>query len=60
MVLVGLPTVIDYEFILNKPDYTISYNSCQMENNKNTLEYNYIKSQELIETTIQKHQDIKP
>lgn len=60
MVIVGLPTVNHYDFRFNKHDYTRPSNCCQMEKEKNTLEYNYIKSQEYIQKNIEKYQDVLP
>ena len=57
MVLVCLPTANHYDSSISKHDYTTPHNFCQQPN-KNTLEYNYIKSKELIETQNQKYQDI--
>jgi hypothetical protein len=59
MVIVSLSNAsFDYQYSFSKPDYTIPYNDCQMEKQKNTIEYNYIKTQDLIETNNQKYQDI--
>jgi hypothetical protein len=59
MVLVDLPTAdVVNSISISKPDYTIQYKHYQTENNKNSLEYNYIKSEELTESNNQKYQDI--
>ena len=61
MVLVGLPTADDVNLTsISKLDYTIPYADCQQKKFKNTLEYNYIKSQELLEINNQKYQDVLP
>ena len=59
MVIVSLPTANHYDLSFSKHDYTAYYNFCQQPN-KNTLEYNYIKSQELLEINNKKYQDILP
>jgi hypothetical protein len=56
--IVGLSTVNLLEINLNKPDYTTTIQICQQHNNKNSINYNYIKSEELIESNIEKYQDI--
>lgn len=48
VVIVGLPNVDLEEYSFNKLDYTTTVNHCQQENFKNTLEYNYIKTDEYI------------
>ena len=59
MTIVCLPNA---DFIksmtISKPDYIIPYSDCQIENYKNTIEYNYIKMEDLIESNKQKYQDI--
>lgn len=60
MVIVSLPTVTDLEFKLSKTDYTIPYNDCQQTQQKNTLDYNYITTEEYIQSIIDKYQDIIP
>lgn len=58
LVLVSLPTANSLEIKLNKHYYTIPSVDCQQ--NKNTLEYNYIKQTEFIENGNLKFQDILP
>jgi len=60
VVIVGLPAADVNLTSISKLDYTIPYAECQQENYPNTLEYNYIKSQDLIESNNQKYQDILP
>lgn len=60
MVIVGLPTVNDFTIRVNKHDYTTPYNDCQLEQEKNTLEYNYITTEEFIQNNHKKYQDIIP
>jgi len=60
MVLVGLPTVNSLEIKLNKHNYTTPSADCQLTKNKNSLEHNYIKQTEFIESSILKFQDILP
>ena len=60
MVIVSLPAVNSSDNILNKRYYTTPSNFCQIEKEKNTLEYNYIKSQEYIRKNIEKYQDVLP
>lgn len=61
MVLVGLPNadVID-SITISKLDYTMPYTDCQMENQKNTMDYNYITNEELLEHNYQKYHTIIP
>lgn len=58
VVLVSLsdPSVI--KPITSKFDYTLPYAECQPEKQKNTLEYNYITTEELIESNNKKYQDL--
>jgi len=58
LVIVGLPNVNPTESIVNKLDYTMQSNVCQTEKNKNTLEYNYITTKELLEQNHKKYQDL--
>ena len=59
LVIVGLPTASDVKLTsISKLDYTTPYKHCQTTKFKNSLDYNYIKSQELIESNNQKYQDI--
>lgn len=60
MAIVSLSAVNDSELVINKSDYTIFDNSCQTEQWKNTLEYNYITSEEFIQNNHKKYQDIIP
>jgi hypothetical protein len=55
MVLVGLPDANDY--YLSKPDYTSLSVVCQ-EQNPNTLEFNFIRTKDHIESNIKKYEDI--
>jgi hypothetical protein len=48
VVIVSLPNVDLEEYSFNKLDYTTTVKHCQQENFKNTLEYNYIKTEEHI------------
>lgn len=59
VVLVSLPNVnIIDSTTINKPDYTLPYAECQEEKYKNTMEFNYITTKELIESNIKKYQDV--
>jgi hypothetical protein len=59
MVIVGLP---DANFIesmtISKLDYTTPFKTCQVEKQKNTMEYNYITTEELLESNNKKYQEI--
>lgn len=46
------------KMLSNKSHFTAQYETCQYPKLDNTLEYNYITSEKLIEQTIQKYQDI--
>jgi|APGre2960657373_1045057.scaffolds.fasta_scaffold14343_1 hypothetical protein len=52
-VIVGLPTVNLEDYSFNKLDYTTNYKHCQPQNNKNTLEYNYITTEEYISSQLE-------
>lgn len=56
--IVGLPNANDIKLSISKLDYTIPSAECQQIKEQNTLEYNYIKSHELIEINNNKYQDI--
>jgi hypothetical protein len=59
VVLVGLPSVNIIDSItINKLDYTLPYAECQEEKYKNTMEFNYITTQELLESNNKKYLDI--
>jgi hypothetical protein len=59
MVIVSLSDASFYSKpSISKRYYTIPYNDCQIQNQKNTIEYNYIKAKDFIETNNQKYQDI--
>jgi len=59
MMIVDLPNVnIDNFIPISKPDYIIPYDGCSPENNKNIMEYNYISTEELIESSIEKYQEV--
>ena len=59
MVLVGLPNANVVQTItISKLDYTMVYNECQAEKYKNTMDFNYITTQELIESNNKKYQDL--
>ncbi len=59
MVIVSLSNASFYSKpSISKLDYTTPYNDCQTQNQKNTMEYNYIKAKDLIETNNQKYQDL--
>jgi hypothetical protein len=60
MAIVSLSTVNDLEPMINKSDYTMFDNTCQTEQWKNTLEYNYITAEEFIKNNHKKYQDIIP
>ena len=60
MGIVSLSTVNNSAVILNKQDYTICDNSCQTEQWKPTLEYNYTTAEEFIKNNHKKYQDIIP
>jgi hypothetical protein len=47
-VIVGLPNVNLEEHFFNKLDYTTTQQQCQLDKNKNTMEYNYITNEEYI------------
>ena len=56
-VIVGFPTVNYSTTLLNNRDYNTISEVCQQPQEKNTLDYNYLKSEDLIETNNQKYQD---
>ncbi len=58
MVIVGLPNANDIKTSISKLDYTIPYAECQQPKQQNTLDYNYIKTKDFIETNNQKYQDL--
>ena len=59
VVLVSLPSVNLIDSItINKPDYTLPYVECQEEKYKNTMNFNYITTEELLESNSKKYQDI--
>lgn len=59
MVLVGLPDAnLINSMTISKLDYTMQGNECQAEKYKNTLEYNFIKTEDLLESNNRKYQDI--
>jgi len=59
MVIVGLPNANIVQSIpISKLDYTTPYYDCQMENLKNTMDFNYITTKELLESNIKKYQDV--
>lgn len=53
--IVGLPIVNVMDTSLNKLDYITPYADCQLDNYRNTLEYNYIKQDEYIKQNIEKY-----
>lgn len=55
MFIVGLPIVNVMDTSLNKLDYITPYADCQLDNYRNTLEYNYIKQDEYIKQNIEKY-----
>lgn len=58
VVIVGLPDA-NYNFVpTSKLDYTVPYDTCQQRKNKNTMEFNYITNEEVIESNIQKYQEL--
>jgi len=59
VVLVGLPNADFVQLTkISKLDYTLPYTECQETKEKNTLEYNYITTEELLESNNKKYQDI--
>ena len=58
MVIVGLPNVNDIKTSISKLDYTIPYAECQQPKQQNTLDYNYIKTEDLLELNNSKYQKI--
>jgi len=58
--IVGLPIVNTLDFTINKLDYTTPIADCQIEKQQNTLEYNYIKSQDYIQDLIDKYDKLLP
>jgi hypothetical protein len=59
MVIVGLSNAnLYYQSSLSKLDYTTPCIDCQTQKQKNTIEYNYIKAKDVIETNNQKYQDL--
>jgi len=59
VIIVSLPTAeIHHIITFSKLDYTSHFAECQQDKEKNTLEYNYIKAKDLIETNNQKYQDL--
>ena len=59
MFLVSLSdTNISYQNTFSKPDYTTSHNDCQKGKNKDTMNYNYIKTQDIIEENHTKYYGI--
>jgi hypothetical protein len=56
LVIVGLPDANDIHH-LSKHDYTTGYTVCQ-EKYDNTLEFNFIKTQDYIESNLKKYEDI--
>jgi hypothetical protein len=44
--------------IISKPDYTIPYNGCQEESYKSTMDYNYITTEEHIESSNKKYNSL--
>lgn len=59
VVIVSLPTVNDIEFLFNKRDYTTQFQSCQEENTRDTINYNYITIEEYIQSNINKYQNLR-
>lgn len=61
MVIVSLPDVNSSTQIkFNKHDYTIRFESCQTETQNDTIKYNYITSQKIVEEFINKYQEVIP
>lgn len=60
MIIVSLSNANFMEHHLSKPDYTSSITDCQQTPNKASIDYNYLTTQELIETNIEKYNDILP
>lgn len=59
MVIVSLTNAkIDNSVFISKLDYTMPYTNCQNEKFKSTLEYNYLTTEELIKSNIDKYQNI--
>lgn len=57
MALVCLPNANHYDLSISKHDYTTPDNFCQQPN-KNTFEYNYLKSEDFIKEQSEKYQPI--
>ena len=59
MVLVGLPDAnVVQTMTISKLDYTMPCCDCQTEKYKNTMEFNYITTEELIESNNKKYQGL--
>lgn len=59
VVLVGLPNADFVQLTtISKLDYTLPYAECQQTKEKNTLEYNYITTEELLESNNKKYQEL--
>lgn len=59
MVLVGLPDAnVVQTMTISKLDYAMPFYHCKNEEYKNTIEYNYITTEELLESNNNKYQDI--
>jgi hypothetical protein len=59
VIIVSLPAINLFE-LHNKLDYTTTTQSFQEQESQNTMEYNYIKSQEFIENNNKKYNKIIP
>ena len=60
-VLVGLPDADVVKTItISKLDYTIPSTDCQQTKEKNTMDFNYITNEELIEHNHKKYDSIIP
>jgi len=60
LVIVSLPDVKTLDIHINKHHYTMPVVDCQLNQNKSTMEYNYITTEEYIQSIILEHQDIIP
>ena len=60
-VIVSLPTVNELDFKNHKRDYTTAITDCQQPTppkNKSTMDYNYMTTEELINSNIEKYNEI--
>lgn len=58
--IVSLTSVNLLEINLNKHDYTTLQASCQTSKTDSSIKYNYITTEEYLQSLINKYQDINP